>query len=360
MSKRPSNFKKPSHNVNSKAPKLAQKEEDDPSTFEQELMLLDEMDTEQVEMEQVTGSEGNLDDDKVSSKTWERPSLPSLDPKSDKIIFQILDVDHYKGAKVNGMPGKADTYIPISRLFGITETGNSICAHVYGFLPYFYVPAPPELTDASDLRLCLEALNAAVLKQLRAKEAEGIPNPVVGLKLQQKENIYGYNNQKKETFLQISIIIPRLVATAKRVLEQGFAFPNCSFRSFAIFEANIDFEIRFMVDTGITGCCWVELPPGQYQIRQGDDRTTRCQLETNVGVEQLKVYPSEGEWAKIAPLRILSFDIECAGRKGVFPTPDVDPVIQIANMVSLYGETRPFIRNVFTLNTCAPIIGSQV
>jgi DNA polymerase elongation subunit (family B) len=36
---------------------------------------------------------------------------------------------------------------------------------------------------------------------------------------------------------------------------------------------------------------------------------------------------------QVAPLRILSFDIECAGRKGIFPEPEKDPVIQIANMV---------------------------
>ena len=37
-----------------------------------------------------------------------------------------------------------------------------------------------------------------------------------------------------------------------------------------------------------------------------------------------------------------------------------DPVIQIANMVIKQGEPEPFIRNVFTLNTCAPIVGSDV
>ena len=67
-----------------------------------------------------------------------------------------------------------------------------------------------------------------------------------------------------------------------------------------------------------------------------------------------------GEWSKIAPLRILSFDIECAGRKGVFPEPEKDPVIQIANMVVRQGEKDPFIRNVFTLNKCASIVGSHV
>ena len=67
-----------------------------------------------------------------------------------------------------------------------------------------------------------------------------------------------------------------------------------------------------------------------------------------------------GEWQKIAPIRILSFDIECEGRKGIFPEPEKDPVIQIANMVIRQGEKDPFIRNVFTLNTCASIIGSDV
>jgi DNA polymerase delta subunit 1 len=53
--------------------------------------------------------------------------------------------------------------------------------------------------------------------------------------------------------------------------------------------------------------------------------------------DSLKSYAPEGEWSKVAPLRILSFDIECAGRKGAFPDPSLDPVIQIANMVTVQG-----------------------
>eukprot|EP00112_Aurelia_sp_Birch-Aquarium-sp1_P015449 Seg3420.2 transcript_id=Seg3420.2/GoldUCD/mRNA.D3Y31 product="DNA polymerase delta catalytic subunit" protein_id=Seg3420.2/GoldUCD/D3Y31 len=59
-------------------------------------------------------------------------------------------------------------------------------------------------------------------------------------------------------------------------------------------------------------------------------------------------------------MRILSFDIECAGRKGIFPEAEKDPVIQIANMVVRQGEKDPFIRNVFTLNTCATVVGCQI
>lgn len=45
---------------------------------------------------------------------------------------------------------------------------------------------------------------------------------------------------------------------------------------------------------------------------------------------------------------------------GIFPEPTHDPVIQIANMVVRQGEHEPFIRNIFTLKSCAPILGSQV
>ena len=55
----------------------------------------------------------------------------------------------------------------------------------------------------------------------------------------------------------------------------------------------------------------------------------------------------------------MSFDIECAGRKGVFPDPQIDPIIQIANMITIQGSSTPIIKNVFTLGTCANIAGSE-
>lgn len=45
---------------------------------------------------------------------------------------------------------------------------------------------------------------------------------------------------------------------------------------------------------------------------------------------------------------------------GIFPEPDKDAVIQIANMVIRQGEKDPFIRNVFTWKSCAPIVGAEV
>ena len=71
-----------------------------------------------------------------------------------------------------------------------------------------------------------------------------------------------------------------------------------------------------MADSNIVGCNWIELPAGQYRVRGRKDHKSRCQLEVDVAWDALVSHPAEGEWQKIAPLRILSFDIECAGRKG--------------------------------------------
>jgi DNA polymerase delta subunit 1 len=105
---------------------------------------------------------------------------------------------------------------------------------------------------------------------------------------------------------------------------------------------------------------WVEVVAKNYKLVPQHERQSNCQIEAEVTYRDLIAHKPEGEWAKMAPLRILSFDIECAGRKGVFPEANQDPVIQIANVVTRYGEKKPFVRNVFCLDTTSSIVNTQV
>ena len=45
------------------------------------------------------------------------------------------------GKHLPGMPGATVGPVPIIRMYGITENGNSVMAHIHGFAPYFFVPA---------------------------------------------------------------------------------------------------------------------------------------------------------------------------------------------------------------------------
>jgi DNA polymerase elongation subunit (family B) len=156
-------------------------------------------------------------------------------------------------------------------------------------------------------------------------------NAVLNVKLVTKENIYGFHGNKTSQFLCIDVLLPKYIPTTKRVLESGFECPGFGLQGYQTFESNIDFEIRFMADLNITGCNWIEIPAKKYRIREKNEMTSRSQLEIDVLCKDIISHTVEGEWLKIAPLRILSFDIECAGRKGTFPEPDKDPVIQIAS-----------------------------
>jgi len=44
----------------------------------------------------------------------------------------------------------------------------------------------------------------------------------------------------------------------------------------------------------------------------------------------------------------------------VFPEAEVDPVINIANYVTVQGDSNPCVRTVHCLRTCSPIVGCEV
>ncbi|KAK2170976.1 hypothetical protein NP493_1118g00000 [Ridgeia piscesae] len=324
----------------------------------------------EAEMREAESQESSAEGPEVTTTTLKsmRPPVGNIDPSVDSITFQQIDMDYYVGSPLAGMPGASVGVVPIIRMYGVTMDGHSVAAHIHGFSPYFYVPACPNFkpTDCAKFRT---ALNTVVLKDMRSNR-DNVSQAVLAVEVQHKESIYGFRGNRKMPFLKITMALPRLIAPARRLLEQGFQFEGYPLHGYQSYESNIDFEIRFMVDSGMVGCSWLELPSGKYQLRrQGNTQhgpsyslplKTRCQIEADISWEDLVSHSPEGEWSKIAPMRILSFDIECSGRKGIFPVPEKDPVIQIANMVVRQGDKDPFIRSVFTLNTCAPIVGADV
>ncbi|XP_049866622.1 DNA polymerase delta catalytic subunit [Pectinophora gossypiella] len=339
-------------------PKRFKSQDDDeenemPCSFEEQLAGMECSDFESPEVI------GVGPDNQSTNVKWSRPEPPKMDPKKDNLVFQQIDIDHYNGKPMQGMPGSQLAPVPIMRMYGVTMDGNSVCCHVHGFTPYFYVTVPLNFNESS----CNEMktnLNKAILEDLRSNK-DDIREAVLEVRLVKARSLMYFKGDSEITFARISVALPKLIAAAKRLIDKQPTSYGVMDPSF--YESNIDFDIRFMVDTNVVGCSWIELPTGKWTIRSKDTKIkpeTRCQIEVDVAWNVFIAHQPEGEWSKVAPFRVLSFDIECAGRKGVFPEPNHDPVIQIASMVIKQGETEPYLRNVFTLNTCAPIVGSQV
>ncbi|KAK7861969.1 hypothetical protein R5R35_013533 [Gryllus longicercus] len=333
-------------------------DDDYPGSFADELAYMDQLESESQEFTESPELLGVGPETGQTSARWSRPPVPPLEPQKDMLVFQQIDIDHYTGVPMTGMPGAQQGPVPVMRMYGVTMEGNSVCCHVHGFSPYFFVSAPDGFTD-KHCHEFKEALNSAMLADNYIAR-DKVPVAVLAVEIVKKQNMVGYRGEDLAIFIKVTVTLPRHIAGAKRLLERGISFSSLPPHSYQFFESNIDFDIRFMVDAEVVGCSWVELPAGVWRLRSKTDMKSRCQIEVDVAWDKFISHAPEGEWSKVAPFRILSFDIECAGRKGIFPEALQDPVIQIANMVINQGDHEPFLRNVFTLDTCAPIVGCQV
>ncbi|KAH7957913.1 hypothetical protein HPB51_028101 [Rhipicephalus microplus] len=220
-------------------------DDDEPMDFEAELALMEQQLSEEQAMDDVDSQESVAGPaDVCTSMRWARPPLDTpWDPLARSLEFQQLDLDHYLGEPLPGMPGMSRGPIPIVRMFGVTDDGHSVLCHVHGFLPYFYVEAPPNFRKEHCWAF-REALNKAVLKDMRSNKNQ-LSDTVVGIDMVLKQSIYGYNSKGKTPFLKVTMVLPRLIAPAKRLLETGnVTVDPYGAPSYRIFESNVDFEIR--------------------------------------------------------------------------------------------------------------------
>ncbi|KAL9077613.1 MAG: hypothetical protein Q9157_003283 [Trypethelium eluteriae] len=285
---------------------------------------------------------GLKENNSETDQRWARPKLDSFDEKTNTLCFQQIDVE----------AGSLDGGKTTVKLFGVTEEGHSVLLHVTDFLSYFYIAAPISFTkhDCEGYKVFLES---------RVAEQESVIHSV---QMVMRENVFGFQGNQKSPYLKITMTAPKYMNQVRGMIEEN----NANYKGYwngidkVLTFDHILYILRFMIDCKISGMSWVEVPAGKFKLLPDRDRQSNCQIEARVHYRDLIAHPTDGEWAKMAPLRVLSFDIECAGRKGIFPDAEIDPVIQIANIVTRYGEEKPFVRNVFCLNSCSPIVSTQI
>ena len=282
---------------------------------------------------------------------------PSLPPSPQHTAFQQMDLDYTvaKPPHYDKTKPRPTTRAPVIRMFGVTEKGNSVMCWVHDFKPYFYVLCPAWFKADSPVHVA-NAISKALRDDNRFREYS---EPVLAIDVVKKQSVWGYQFEKESDFMKITLQIPTMISTSRGIMEKGIVV-NGEMCNFQTYESNLVFALRFMIDREIQGASWVELPKGTYHIRSPITKESHCQIEVDISYSDLISHQPEGEWLKQAPIRTLSFDIECAGRKDKFPEAEIDPVIQIANLVSVQGEDEPVAKNVFTLKGCSSIAGTQI
>jgi DNA polymerase delta subunit 1 len=321
----------------------------------------DEFDIKNIEEDEqinMTNSEEEEEEEEETKKTstkkdymYYRRTTPYLN-NTKKMIFQNMDIDYelrytqkFSSFKY---PGRQSGRVPVIRIYGVTKEKYSVFCRVWGFTPYFYVEMP------KNNKISTVTFQCNLMQWYNEDYTSCYRNMPVIYKMEmvKKQSIYHYQFNKKKSFIKIYTGSPEFVPKLRKVLEK---------KKYMTYESNVLFTLRCMIDSNIRSSAWIELPPHTYNVSSLND--TFCNIEIDTCYKSIITRKSVGIYENVAPLRILSFDIECMGyqqnNKGKVHFPIVNKkecqVIQIANVITVQGESQPLLKNIFLLNTCSPI-----
>lgn len=240
------------------------------------------------------------DSDSVCSST----AHSDVDGK-DSISFQVLDVC------------RRDSHI---QLFGKDLADNKYNVKVFGCNRTFYVKLYPIPNIEA---FCEE------LKSYRTTSFHFISASIVS-----KKTFYGYQERCQE-YVCITTRNKRGVMEIKKHIER--LYTQCDF-----FETtySITDEMVFMRDVGLKSWIKIDCVP---------DIDSCGKITAKVEFDQLTAINSNA----IVKLKVVSFDIECKSREGIFPDHSVDPIIQIATCCDND-------KILFSLGSCDAIDGAEV
>ena len=186
-----------------------------------------------------------------------------------------------------GYDDEAGQYIV--RAYGRTEDGRSVAASTV-FEPYFFVKMGARIPEARGSKIAY----------VSAKD------------------LWGFQNGARSRFAKL---------TFQTHKEFRSAMYNLQREKWRIYEANLDPVLRFMHVSGCTSTGWIQVTDVE------DDPDTRCDINLRGTLA-----PVVGK-DSVAPLKVMSFDIECYSSTGAFPDPKIagDCVFQIGMTTKNFG-----------------------
>jgi DNA polymerase elongation subunit (family B) len=202
--------------------------------------------------------------------------------------------------------------------FGRTKEGKSVAASIIGFKPFFYVKVD-EIWETSN----------KYITKLKHFLEEHLNNTLNNIKLVEKKDFWGFNNNTKFKFFKLEFKSIKNMKAAARKLEMATKIPgvtvNNAFYKFKLYETNIEPYIRMIHNRKIK-------PTGWIQINKFCNQTDILEAYAEIDVDCNWKNIEGVEINDIAPFIIASFDIECTSSGGDFPVP-VKSYRQLANQI---------------------------
>ena len=293
----------------------------------------------------------------VEEHNFLRPYLDfsALHDCSQPLTFMVVDMDDCnsittqwdveKRLDENVRPNYYQYYV---RLYGVTAEGHSVTAYVSNFRPFVYVQAPADW----DVMKMHQALLHAQLNVAPRYDIKFSKQDVALVEKTWRTQLYGYTDNEQIPMFKLHFNNVKgrrafiKLCDADRTLRN---YKNLR-HEFWLWDVCVPPLTQFSNVHNVMPSTWVTARAKQYRYRDTPgsrsnillahkDRRTRAQIDIDCSVYALEC---DTERTDVAPMLIESWDIEVAGRPGIFPEPEKaeDSVIQIGSTVQRYGAKQ--------------------
>jgi DNA polymerase delta subunit 1 len=185
----------------------------------------------------------------------------------------------------------------VIEIHGVTREGYSVWVNVENFLPNFFIRLRPN-QNAQRIR---EDLERSMQRKFFNDRKYGGRTQYIEqwVRVQNVRSIMHFRRPSvpgsaaaADVFYQVFMNHPKHIAAARDFLVSGTSASHHSMRVEETFEANVLYDLRYMVDYGLHGCQWVTYH--NISIRTQDDprRVSRAQIE--VAVQANDTMPLQG------------------------------------------------------------------
>ncbi|KAH7126951.1 hypothetical protein B0J11DRAFT_432216 [Dendryphion nanum] len=191
----------------------------------------------------------------------------------DTFRFRLNCIDHYQATPTDLDPllrrstgstqRQGAPSVPVIRAFGATESGQKVCAHIHGALPYLYLEYDGSLNkeDVDSYMLTLRgSIDQALAAAYRRNTYDGKAVYVGHITLVKGVPFYGYNVGYK-IFLKVYLLNPLHMTRFADLLHQG-AILN---RVFQPYESHLQYILQWMCDYNLYGCAYVNCAKVQFR-----------------------------------------------------------------------------------------------
>ncbi|KAK4242067.1 hypothetical protein C8A03DRAFT_29811 [Achaetomium macrosporum] len=240
----------------------------------------------------------------------------------DAFRVRLNCIDHYQATPTRyDPPLRKDSHlvesskqpkVPVIRVFGSTETGQKVCAHIHGAFPYLYIEyrGPLDKPTVSEYiyRLHL-SIDRALAVSYRMEQYREPRSFVARITLVKGVPFYGFHVGYR-FYLKIYMLNPVVMTRLADVLQQGLVMG----RQFQPYEAHLQYLLQFMTDYNLYGCDYLDagrvkfrapvpepagpdevpriwdsntIPPESITDEYGLPRVSHCSIEVDICVQDI-------------------------------------------------------------------------